>query len=194
MTANTFWDWFQINSPKLERFLKSDLSDFSMFHILTDKIKSYSDLLIPEMTIDNDGNYVLIISCEGMPDGIPFVEKLADSAPIIPNWKIQKYRSAREPQDLNYQGLNFKFSDIKINHSVNDKKIDIDVYIKDYDKSDNRYLTLAFLYLDHTLGEYNVMTMIGEINFKKPGMFTSTSKMIKLDELNEVLSRLKMWQ
>ena len=45
------------------------------------------------------------------------------------------------------------------------------------------YTTGAMLHLDHAIGEYNVMTRIGNIDFQKLGLFQSMDSLKSLDDL-----------
>ena len=190
MTDKEFWDWFQSKKKEIEEFITSDTNDYSIYEELTDKLNSYNDLVIPELTKDTDDNNVLIISCDGKSDGIPFVERLYESAPIIDKWRFQKFRIPGQVRELNYQGLQFKSNDIKAKYTFDGQYYDIELFIKGYSDSDDRYKGLAFLYLDHMVGEYNVMTKIGQIEFKKMGLFTSSADKVSLQELRTIIERL----
>ena len=185
MGEKQFWDWFLSNKFKLEEFLRSDSNNYSLYNELTNQLKSYNENVIPELTIDSSDNYVLIISCDGRRDGIEFVERLYDSRPPIEKWITQKYRAPGHVIDLNYEGLEFKSKDIKVKYSLSVNLYDIELFIKGYSDSDYRYKALAFLYLDHLVGEFNVMTKTGEIEFKKLGLFTGTSDKVTLQEFRE---------
>jgi hypothetical protein len=190
MTEKQFWDWFLDHKLKLEEFIRSDSNDYSLYNELTNQLKSYNENVIPELTIDSSDNYVLIISCDGRRDGIEFVERLHDSRPSIEKWITQKYRAPGHVIDLNYEGLEFKSKDIKVKYSLSNNLYNVELFIKGNSESDDRYKALAFLYLDHIVGEYNVMTKIGEIEFKKLGFFTGTNDKMTLQEFRALVERL----
>jgi hypothetical protein len=183
ITEKQFWDWFMENKEGLEIFITSDSKDYTLYNLFSDKLNKYQQNLLPELTINKDEKFVLILSCDGIKAGIPYVVNLFDSAPAIEDWVIQKFRQPGIIDELNYNGIAFSKNDIKIKHSVNGEKIDVKIYIKGYDKNDSRFKALAFLYLDHFIGEYNVMTKIGVIEFEKIGLFTKTSELISLQDL-----------
>ena len=165
MKENEVWDWFSKNNKKLEDFLRSDMTDYSIYNELSRIISTYNGNLFPEITGHKSGKYVLIITCDGIREGIPFVEKLCDSAPAYDNWIIEKFRRPGHTRQLNFNGLELKESDIKIKYQQRRGVYDVNILINDYKPNDDRYKSLAFLYLDHFIGEYNVMTKIGEIDF-----------------------------
>jgi hypothetical protein len=189
MTDKDFWDWFQNKKSDIEKFIISDSDDYSIYDELTEKLSSYNELVIAELTKDTHDINVLILSCDGRIDGIPFVEKLYESAPIIENWRFQKFRMPGHVKELNYQGLQFKSNDIKIKYTPDEQYFNLELFIKGYNTNDDRYKGLAFLYLDHMVGEYNVMTKIGNIEFKKMNLFTSSNDKISLEELKTIIEK-----
>jgi hypothetical protein len=190
MKESVFWNWFLINRKTIEEFIASDSHDYTPYEILTEKISEYHPDVIPELTIDEFGNFVLIISCDGIRTGIEAVKNLASAAPSIDNWIIQKFRQPGAVVTLNFKGLTFEARDIKTMYFLNDGEVDIELYIRGYKDADNRYKSLALLYLDHLIGEYLVMTKIGSIEFKRLGLFTKTSAMKTLPELSELIKAL----
>jgi hypothetical protein len=190
MTALQFWNWFSENKKMIEDFISSDIQDYTPYEILSAKLKEYHDEVIPELTIDSLDNFVLILSCDGIRAGVEPVEELYATAPLIDKWIIQKYRAPGSIIDLNFKGLDFKAKDIKAKYFLSTGKIDIELYIKGYSEQDSRYKNLAFLYLDHLIGEYLVMTKVGAIEFKKLGLFSKTSDMVTLPELCELIKAL----
>lgn len=93
MTAKEFWDWFLTKEKDIAYFINSKPDDYSLFEELTNRLKGYHELVIPELTGDKDNNNILILSCDGRRNGIEPVELLYNSAPGIPGWKIQKFRA-----------------------------------------------------------------------------------------------------
>lgn len=162
-----FWNWFLKNQSKLEKFISSDNRDYSIYNQLTKKLKNFNKLLFPEITIDSDDNFVLIITPDGIADGISSTKEIVEAAPQIKGWKIKKFRQPSDKMKLNYSGIEFNYEDVKIwrDFDLDREKVDIAVLINNYDSEDSRYMNLAFLYLDHILGEFNVLTRVGSIDF-----------------------------
>jgi len=166
-TKKEFWDWFVKNKTKLEEFIKSDNRDFLIYNQLTNKLQGFNKLIFPEITIDENDNFVLIITPDGIKEGMIPTKEIVDSAPFVDNWVIKKYRQATDKMDLNFNELEFKYEDIKIwrKFNIEDVNVDIAVLIRNYNENDTRYIPLAFLYLDHILGEFNVLSRVGQIDF-----------------------------
>lgn len=166
-TKKEFWDWFVKNKTKLEEFIKSDNRDYSTYNQLTNKLQGFNKLLFPEITIDENDNFVLIITPDGIKEGMIPTKEIVDSAPSIDNWVVKKYRQATDKMDLNFRDLEFKYDDIKIwrKFNIEEVNVDIAVLIRNFNEKDTRFISLAFLYLDHILGEYNVLSRVGQIDF-----------------------------
>ncbi len=190
MKEKAFWDWFREHKTELEKFIASNTDDYSLFNELTSKLRSYNDLVMAELTKDLEKNNILVLTCDGRRDGITAVESLYENAPQIDKWKIQKFRAPGHVKELNYQGLALKPDAIKVKYTWDGNYYNIEMFIRGYSESDERYKGLAFLYLDHLVGEYHVMTKIGQIEFKKLGLFTGTSDKVSLQELRIAIERL----
>ncbi len=162
-----FWKYFTKNKKSLEEFINSDLSDYTAYNNLTDEIHKYSDLLFPEITQNNDGKYVLIITPDGKPSGIPYTEKLYNSKPEIEDWIVEKFRQPKDELKFKYDGLEYPSSDIEVLPELDseNEKVNIQVFIRNMDLDKDKYQTMAWLYLDNILGEFNSITKIGYVDF-----------------------------
>lgn len=182
-----FWKWFVKNKSKFEVFITTkSRTDFSLYHELSRKIKKVNEEIIPELTMEEE-KYVLIISCGGISAGIKSVQELAASAPEINNWIVKKFRQPTDKITLNYEGLELEMSDLQVDYDLDmdREKVNIVYKIKGYEESDKRYTSLGFLYLDHILGEFNVMTRVGYIDFEP--LRDLEPKLIGLVELRNLI-------
>lgn len=156
-----FWNWFKNNKSKIEKFIDSKDNDYSIYNVLTKKIKEYDDLLFPELTKTED-KYVLIITPDGMKDGVIPTKTLGESHPEIENWIIKKFRQPQDEITLNFNGVEYPINDIEIYPEIDtdNEKVNIEVFIKNLNKDGKNFKSLAFLYLDHVLGEFNTITKV----------------------------------
>lgn len=162
-----FWDWFIGNKDKIEKFIVSGSKDYSIYNQLTAEIQKYNSILFPELTISNDEKYVLIITPDGIKEGIEPTQKLALACPVIENWTVVKFRQPCDEIRLNFNGLEYPSSDIEIFAEIDYKRevVDVEIFIRNMYKDEENYKSLAFLYLDHILGEFNSITKVGYIDF-----------------------------
>jgi len=161
-----FWEWFISYKTIIEKFIDSDNRNYSIYDELTNRIRDYNKLLFPELTKESE-KYILIITPDGIKEGIEPTRKLALAAPDIENWIVKIFRQPTDEITLNFDGLEYLSSDIEIFPTIDNERevIDIQVFIKNMNKDESKYQSLAFLYFDHILGEFNSMTKVGYIDF-----------------------------
>ncbi|MCK6608676.1 MAG: hypothetical protein L6Q46_10325 [Flavobacterium sp.] len=162
-----FWNWVLKNKTNLEKFINSDLEDYTIYNELNKQIKEYNSILYAEMTLTKKNEVVLIITPDGIPEGVLPTQKLYNSKPNLKNWIVKKFRQPLDEVKLNFRGLEYDSSDIIIvpEFDTERNKINIKIFITNMNLDIDRYQSLAFLYLDHILGEYNTITKIGYIDF-----------------------------
>jgi hypothetical protein len=191
LTSEEFWRWFIKNKSKLEKFINSEHNDYSVYNKLTNQIKKYNKHLFPELTKTEDDKYVLIITPDGIKDGVEPTKKLAEASPEISNWVIKKFRQPIDDIGLNFNGVEYPASDIEILPQLvpEEEKIDINIFIRNMDKDQKDYQTLAFLYLDHIIGEFNSITKVRYIDFHHLDNGKSVKNSISLLQLRNLIEK-----
>ena len=162
-----FWSWFINNKMKIEQFMTSDRTDYSIYNKLTNQIQEYHHNLFPELTKSSNDEFVLIITPDGIKEGVGPTKSLASAAPQIKNWIITKFRQPTDEITLNFKGLEYPSSDIEVLPEIDREKevVNIDVFIRNMNSDPSTYQSLAFLYFDHILGEFNSIMKVGYIDF-----------------------------
>jgi len=181
-----FWSWFLKNKNEIINIPK----DHSFIQQVGSKIKEYNQVLTFEIGGKEDGPLEFVISCDGIRNGIPVVEKLADSAPEIEGIKVIKFRQPKnESLAIQIGDLKLSAEDIFFQYKI-DKNIHLQFFIPDYKSGDQRYGQITFILLDNLIGEYYVMTKIGAIDFQKIQFDSDLSKMTRLSQINYVIKSL----
>jgi len=185
-----FWNWFVENKAKFEKFMDSDHTDYSIYNKLTSEIQKYHAELFPELTKTEDDKYVLIITPDGIKAGVEPTKKLAAACPVIENWVIVKFRQPSDYITLNFKGLEYPATDIEVLPQIDHEKevVDIDVFIRNMNKDESLYQSLAFLYLYHILGEFNSITKVGYIDFHHLDENKKVENSISLIELRNLIA------
>jgi hypothetical protein len=160
----TFWIWFQNNQNALFDFEKNQEQTFGMLSAQLHKIN-------PTLTFEfgpiEQGRREFTISADGIKDAFPAVEALYAAAPQLPRWKILKFRHRRVPSDISYGSVFVKATTITVEIKPAGHKADLVLFIPGYTESSrDAYLSIAFLMLDQSLGEYDVETRVGNIQVK----------------------------
>jgi hypothetical protein len=192
MSKDDFWLWFDQNKIALEDFLSKESTDYTIYESLSDKLKQFSEFLIPELTSDNEGHFILIVSCDGMKQGIPFVERLVQGIKEYSNWVVVKYRQPGPMKVIPLDGLSLKRKNIYLTWTkTTEGKFELTFYVKGFTPRNKNYEIGTLLHLDHTIGEFNAMTKVVSVKINKLGFFQSTKDLKTLDDLMTEINSLE---
>jgi hypothetical protein len=188
LAKNNFWKWFLENKLELERFIKNPSRDFAIYHEMTDELQRFSEMLYPEIAVDED-KFILIITPNGLIEGIEPTREIVAAAPSIENWEVMRFRQPRDEVSLEHHGIKFGSEDIEIITEIDEvaAKVNIIVFLKGLNNNPKAYQTLAFLYMDHILGEFNTITKVGFIDFKHLEKDQTVDGSINLLELRKLI-------
>jgi hypothetical protein len=158
---NSFWKWFKSNSQLIFNFEKAQEE---VFDLLGNELNKVDENLTFEFGPITDNKREFIISADGIRESFDSVEKLYESHPELPEWIIIKFRPRR---GINYaikiDDITISPEDIYYSLFKDEKKVGLMLFIKDYDKGNEIYTQLAYLFLDGILGEYDMETKVGWI-------------------------------
>ena len=185
-----FWGWFLDHKSDLEKFIDTKDRNYLIYNLLSKEIKKYNHNLHPEIT-KTDGKYVLIITPDGKKEGVQPTKKLFENHPKIENWIVKKFRQPKDKIHLNFNGIEYPSSDIEIYPELikEEDKVDIQVYIKNRDKDIKNHQSLAFLYLDHIIGEFNTITKVRYIDFYNLKENEAVEDSISILELRKLIEK-----
>lgn len=110
----------------------------------------------------------VFISCNGIYRSAHQVSRLVDEAPAMIQWQVVAFKQRTDMQQATYSGVILSLDDIYYDYQFNENgRVNIALYIKGYSKETHEACgTLGFIFLDHLLGEYDVMTKLGVIDFR----------------------------
>ncbi|MCS6934118.1 MAG: hypothetical protein NZM35_03075 [Chitinophagales bacterium] len=192
-----FWEWFVNNKTQLEKMidnLGTENNDLTFFRDTTEKLKEFDPALYAEFTYNKEtGNYVIVITPNGIRNGIEPTEKIVSCAPVIPRWEVRKYRKPTNDRvEIKFQGISLQYDDFKVlrEYDKESHKMHIALLMKEFDPMDERYGHLGFLALDHYVGEYNVMTCIGGIDFASIDDLEPNAETIDLFTLRQEIEKI----
>lgn len=161
-----FWKWFTKHS---EEYLNFEHNQGILLNELYGRLLKINKALTFELSPPSRESRELIISCDGNADAIKKVISVVDQAPRIGGWKIRAFRQRVSVGVIEFEGRKFSTEDILYEYTFReDNRINLRFFIKDYDEDDTeRCMGATFILLDHLIGEYDVMTKIGQIDFLK---------------------------
>ena len=164
-----FWSWFKENQKDYYSFVPGDLEERDrLFHALSEQLsRVHQDLTFEFSPVFEDGHREFVISAGGIRSAFPAVEALCSAAPTLPNWKITAFRPRRQPlMPVRTHAVQIEPRDVHYCLFRDGRKVGIMLFHKDY--SEHRaeeYGNALFLLLDSALGEYDVETKVGFIEF-----------------------------
>lgn len=183
-----FWNWFASNKASLENFISSSDGDYDIYDALSEKLKQYNENLIPELTINEENEFVLIISCDGIKEGIPYAEGLTKNLQQFENWEILRFRQPGPMESIPINGKEYTRRSILLKwEKTPGQKYHLTFFVKGYSSQNPDYEISTLLHMDHTIGEYNAMTRIEGVEIKKLGLFQSKKELKTLDDLKLAL-------
>ena len=164
-----FWNWFEKNQETYYSEIENLEIREKIFNELSKNLKKINEDLVFEFSPIHENNVrEFTISAEGMKELFPIVEKLIEKAPKLKNWKFNAFRQ-RIPGDefeIQYGDLKISYSDIYYRSENDNGKLGIELNIKNYD-DEAQTQNAIYILLDGLIGEYDVTTKIGWIEWVK---------------------------
>ncbi len=160
-----FWKWFEKNQDILFEFEKDREAVF-------DKLAAEMNKVHPDLTFEfspvlKSGKREFVISAGGIKRAFPAVDVLYACAPNLSKWKFIKFRPRRKPLgDLNFGDKTIKAEDVHYKIFEDGEKIGLTIFLDGYNEDENSvYTNIGYLFLDESLGEYDVEMKVGFIEF-----------------------------
>lgn len=164
-----FWKWFEKNQKTYYSEIENPEIREKIFNELSKNLKKINEELVFEFSPIHENNIrEFTISAEGIEDLFPIVEKLIEKASKLKNWKFNAFRQ-RIPGDefkIQYGDLKIGYSDIYYRSKDDNGKLGIELNIKNFDGK-GQTQNAIYILLDGLIGEYDVTTKIGWIEWVK---------------------------
>lgn len=193
-SSEQFWAWFQKNADNYRAFINADPKgrDMRLYNKLIVELQKVDARLSPELTVDEDGTTVLVLTCHGDEEAADRLIMIADQAPQLQGWRVQRFRAPGEPDlGIRLNGLELSVDDMRIAYQVDDeeKRVHVGLFISGYQDDNKTFKEIAFLLLDHSIGEYNTMMHLGGIQFAALEDAPPNADMLTPDELRQLIER-----
>jgi hypothetical protein len=182
----SFWKWFQNNDTALFDFEKDQLRTLDRLAAEMHKVNSS---LTFEFGPKEDGRREFTISADGIREAFPSVETLYAAAPSLARWRVVKFRQRRKPSDVSYGGASVEARAVAVHAESDGDKVNVTLFIPGYSEAVKpTYGAIAFLLLDHALGEYDVEMRVAEVSVKP--ISQAPSQVCSLEALPKVFDDL----
>ena len=162
----TFWQWFQGN---IDRFNRFEDDQQRLMDELTAQLHQIDDNLVHEISSANSGTRELVISADGIKESFSSVVALTKAAPDIKGWTITAFRPRVDIAQftLRYDGTDLAAKDYYFWLQPEGEHIDLILYVPGLSE-DNRkeFVNACYVLLDMAIGEYDVATKIRYIDHR----------------------------
>ena len=183
-----FWTWFVEHAQEL----RVEKDGVKAMQRIGDELAKIDSDLIAEIGVNGETRE-LVISADGHKELFPRVQEVYAARPAhVEGWAIVAFRQ-RDPRldgmsiELNGKAITAK--DLKFVATPVDGKLDIQVFIPGFTTNEEMG-TLAYVILDHTIGEYDMETKIGVIDLAAIDNAPSTAR--PLDQLPAAVDALPL--
>jgi hypothetical protein len=165
-----FWRWFAANSERLQDF-ESDRE--AKFEEVAAELHRVHDGLTFAFGPVGEGGREFVVSADGVREVFPAVQALVAAAPPLPGWRVVAFRpreSARESAQIQMGDVKLGMEDVWFKARPDRGKVGLTLYVRGLSPNDVQQGEIlkqaAFIFLDHVLGEYDVETKVGAIDWK----------------------------
>ena len=161
-----FWVWFQKHSNDIFHF---ERDREKVFDKLTTALTNVNkDLTFEFSPVRENGKREFVISAGGIKSAFSSVESLCQAAPDLEKWIVVAYRQRRSPlNDLSIGDVTVKAEDVYYHLYPDGDKLGVVLFFEHFSQDEYPlYGNLGYLFLDESLGEYDVETKLGFIEFQ----------------------------
>jgi hypothetical protein len=185
-----FWNWFSSNQERIYKFENNQQEIFDELH---GRLKEIDSNLVFEFgKIRKDSTREFIISADGITSSFPAVIKLVEKAPKLKKWEIKAFRQRNSGDHLRIvydDSLEIAYDDVFFRYKNNSGKLDLELNIRNYRESADMN-NAAYILLDGLIGEYDMETKIGGIEWRKLDE-TKKDSLYKIIELRTIIDNGK---
>ena len=163
-----FWVWFTENELRLRKAAEADAQAVVEGDPMNAELEKVHPGLLFELSQQTiDGKQEIIISADGNREVFPAVKALVQAAPPLEHWHVTAFRQPWSELDFELAMGDVVLSPQTVFYrsAPDGKKLGITIYLPgDLSEQDPAKLA-SFILLDHILGEYDVETRLGSIEW-----------------------------
>jgi hypothetical protein len=165
-----FWNWFQKNERDFYNVVKKGNNiEKGFFSKLAPKLEELKEGYFFLTGMADDTTAELVVTADGNPRNIVFVEELVQAAPKINGWKFTALKPPSKIEDVSIEMAGIHFNDKNLFFYSNDlpnypDEIDICVVHSDLNNDNRQDITIGtYIFLDNYLGELDFVNIIDNL-------------------------------
>ncbi len=159
----SFWRWFGKNAGRIRAAV--DRQDQSVtIHELGRRIAKAAPGVVHEIGKPDNETVELIFSADGMKAGVPGVLALMERAPRLDRFLFTAFRPRHPGCSLKINDETYTPGELRYVSAADEAVLHLRIFVPG-DHPERARETIGFLLLDQVLGEYDVMTGLGRIDF-----------------------------
>lgn len=180
-TPEAFWKWFTSTD-------RTRTDAHELLRKVVKRVKHIHPALTIEVATAGEPRE-LVFSADGVREAAQFVDAIVDAAPLLPGWTFTRFRP-RHPIDedisLDYGGVRHDIGSIRVGAVPYESLVDLHVFVPWRDDPAQREPDgPTFIALDMALGEWMMMTCIGEITVRP--LAQAPRQTVPLNRLHELV-------
>lgn len=187
------WTWFQKNEKDFFNVVKNRKDiEKNFFDKLSLKLAELKDGYFYLTGMYNKDTVELVLTADGSPKNIVFVEELVAAAPTIAGWKFTALKPALNITDVSIEMAGYKFDKDNLSFYANDlpaypDEIDITIVHNDLtEENKEQILNGAYIFLDNYLGELDFLNNID--NVKAVAKADAVNNLVPIEKLKDYLT------
>lgn len=185
--AEVFWQWFAKNESTLSNYASDSKSAERAISLVAKELNKVHPLAF-EFGGGSGDKLDFTISADGMKKDFPTVAALCKAAPQLPRWNIVAFRQRKEESGgvIHTHGVSVNIDECAFSaERTEEGMVDLVLYMKGLTQDTyEAYGSAGFLILDSMLGEFDVTTKVGAIEFEV--LTDETMREKKLTPLREL--------
>lgn len=167
-----FWNWFQANEKTFLNVVKSHKDiEKNFFDKLSPKLAELKEGYFYLTGMYDESTAELVLTADGNPKNIVFIEELVEQAPKLIGWKFTALKPAMNIENLGINMAGYKFDSDNLFFYSNDHdgypdEIDICVIHKEGTEENREQIgNGTYIFLDNYLGELDFLNNIDNLKF-----------------------------
>jgi len=191
-TYADFWKWFALHHRSFHQMVSSmdrATIEEQFFRQIAPRLHDLNHGIFYLTGMLGDSIAELVLTADGNPKSVVYVEELVDAAPELDGWRFTKLKQPSPGIGVHMHGQIFDAETLSFYPNESESLpdlIDITLVHAAFDGDDDNGLKNgAFIFLENLIGELNLLTIVDQVQFATPA--GAEKEIIPIDALPNFL-------